>query len=150
MAIDWSPQETGSHQDHVIAHTIGATVLGYFRTEQAIHLLLDIGFIWTIYVDGEMGLLPQPVAINELEVDEELRGRLREDVRLLQEDGREALGLSQFIAAPVDCLITTVGLCARGPDERRILIEGEEASLVIETSLSTGETRVRSAPGADP
>ncbi|HYY57496.1 MAG TPA: hypothetical protein VE842_09190 [Pyrinomonadaceae bacterium] len=148
MAIDWYPQETSSHQDHVIAHTIGATVLGYFRTEQAIHILLDIGFIWTIYVDGEMGLLPQPVAINELEVDHELKTLLREDVRLLQEDGGAAEGLAQFIAAPINCLIITVGLGARGEDERRILIEGEEASLIIETSLSTGEMRVRSAPAA--
>ncbi|HEV2913448.1 MAG TPA: hypothetical protein VGX92_09215 [Pyrinomonadaceae bacterium] len=145
MTIDWSPQETSTHQDHVIAHVIGATVLGYFSTDQALHILLDISFIWTIYVDGEMGLLQQSLAIRELPVDDETRARLREDVRLLQEDGRAALGLAQFTAAPVDCLITAVSFFAHGDDERRILLEGEEAGLVIETSLVTGAVRVRVA-----
>ena len=147
MSLDWTPHETGTHQDHVIAHVIGATVLGFYETDQAIHLLLDIGFIWTIYVDGEMGLLPQPVAISELEVDADSRTRLREDVQLLQTDGRYAEGLAEFTAAPVDCLISEVSLYARGC-ERRILIEGEEASLAIETSLVTGALRVQVASSA--
>jgi hypothetical protein len=144
MAVDWSPQETSTHQDHVIAHVIGATVLGYFRTEQAIQLLMDIGFIWMIYVDGEMGLLPQAVAISELEVDEDVRARLRRESQLLQEDGSAAEGLREFTVAPFDCLITEVSFEACD-DERRILIACEEASLIIETSLLTGEARVRAA-----
>jgi hypothetical protein len=96
MSLDWTARETGTHQDHVIAHVIGATVLGFYRTDQAIHILLDIGFIWTIYVDGEMGLLPQPVALSELEVDADTRTRLREDVQLLQTEGRDAQGLAEF------------------------------------------------------
>lgn len=144
MSLDWTPRETGTHQDHVIAHVIGATVLGFYEWEQAIHILLDIGFIWTIYVDGEMGLLPQPVAISELDVDSEIRRRLREDVDLLQRDGRDAEGLAQFTAAPVDCLIAEVTFEARGP-KRRILITGEESSLAIETSLATGEVHVQAA-----
>lgn len=145
MSLDWEPQETGRHQDHVIAHVIGATVLGFFKTDQAIHILLDIGFIWTIHVDGEMGLLPQPVAISELDVDSEIRARLREDVDSLQRDGRDAEGLAEFTAAPVDCLIAEVTFEARG-HERRILITGEEASLAIETSLVTGEVHALAAP----
>ncbi|MBA3766535.1 MAG: hypothetical protein H0W99_06030, partial [Acidobacteria bacterium] len=94
MSLDWTPRETGTHQDHVIAHVIGATVLGFYERDQAIHILLDIGFIWTIYIDGEMGLLPQPVAISELDIDSEIRARLREDVDLLQRDGRGAEGLA--------------------------------------------------------
>lgn len=147
MSQDWTPQETGTHQDHVIAHVIGATVMGFYRTDQAIHILLDIGFIWTIYVDGEMGLLPQPVALSELEVDADTRTRLREDVQLLQTDGRDAQGLTEFTAATVDCLIVEVCFDARGV-ERRILIRGEEASLAIETSLATGEVRVQDVPSA--
>jgi hypothetical protein len=142
MTFDWSPHETSTHQDHVIAHVIGATVLGYFNTEQAIHLLLDIGFIWTIYVDGEMGLLPQSLAINELEVDADVRARLREETDSLQGQGGAADGLVEFKASPAGCLIVEVSLLARD-QERRIFIRGEESSIAIETSLATGEARVR-------
>jgi hypothetical protein len=147
MSLDWTPHETGTHQDHVIAHVTGTTVLGFYRTDQAIHILLDIGFIWTIYVDGEMGLLPQPVAISELEVNAATLARLRADVQLLQTDGRHAEGLTEFTAAPVDCLISEVSFSARGC-ERQILITGEESSLAIETSLVTGALHVQVASSA--
>jgi hypothetical protein len=146
MAFEWLQQETGTHQDHVIAHVIGATVLGYFRTEQAVHLLLDMGFIWTIYVDGEMGLLPQGVAISELEIEDGVRSLLREEAQALQDSGGEVEGLRAFGIAPVACLITEVSLEARGPEERRILVAGEDASLAIETSLVTSEVVVRGIP----
>src|SRR5882762_7541644 len=77
MMDDWFAAETTTHQDHVIAHVIGATVLGYFVHEEALHMLLDIGFIWTIYLDGQMVLLPQTVAINELETGTETRDQLK-------------------------------------------------------------------------
>ncbi|HEX8138556.1 MAG TPA: hypothetical protein VF544_13395 [Pyrinomonadaceae bacterium] len=142
MTSEWSPQETNTHQDHVIAHLLGATVLGYFETEQAVHLLLDMGFIWTVYVDGEMGLLPQGVAIAELEVEEGLRAMLREETQALHDRGLWAQGLRAFTIAPVECLITEVTLEARGREELRILVSGEEGSLAIETSLITGEVQV--------
>ena len=142
MTFDWSPYETSTHQDHVIAHVIGATVLGYFSTEQAIHLLLDIGFIWTIYIDGEMGLLPQSLAINELEVDADVRARLREETDMLQRDSGVEDGLVEYNTSPSGCLIVEVSIEARD-EERRIFIKGEESGLVIETSLVTGEARVQ-------
>ena len=145
MVAEWTPRETGTHQDHVIAHVLGATVLGYFVFEQAVYILLDIGFVWTIYLDGEMGLLPQSVSIRELEMDEEMRARLREDVQALHDDGPGAEGLAHFTAAPFDCLIAEVTFDGRGEDERRILIACEESGLAIETSLSTGEINVRVA-----
>jgi hypothetical protein len=145
MADEWRPRETGTHQDHVIAHVIGATVLGHFVLEHAVHILLDIGFIWTIYLDGEMGLLPQSVMIAELETDAEMIARLREDVQLLHDDGPGAEGLAHFTAAAFDCLIAEVTFESRGEDERRILIACEESSLAIETSLSTGGINVHLA-----
>lgn len=144
MAAEWTPRETGTHQDHVIAHVIGATILGYLVLEQAVHILLDIGFIWTIYPDGEMGLLSQSVMIAELETDAEMRARLRADIELLQDDGAGAEGLAHFVAA-VDCLIAEVTFDGRGEDERRILIACEESCLAIETSLSTGDINVHVA-----
>jgi hypothetical protein len=145
MADDWTPHETSTHQDHVIAHTSGATILGYFMIEQAIAILLDIGFIWTIYVDGEMGLLPQSVMISELEVDAETRAGLREDMQLLETHGPGAEGLVHLKAAPADCLIAEVRFESRGKDERRILIACEESGLAIETSLLTCEVSVHVA-----
>lgn len=145
MASEWSPLETGKHQDHIIAHVIGASVIGYFELDQAAHLLLDIGFIWTIYVDGEMGLLTQSYAINELDADADVKAELLADLKLLHDAGRDAVGLARFTPAPVECLITEVGFYAQG-DRRRILMTGERESLAVETSLLTGEIRFEPIP----
>jgi len=64
----WRPAETNTHQDHVIAHVIGASVLGHFVWDETAYLSLDIGFIWNIYLDGEMGLVPERLAWSELRV----------------------------------------------------------------------------------
>ena len=63
--MNWTDCETNTHQDGVIAHVIGATILGHFILDETAFLLLDIGFLWNIYLDAEMGLLPHPVAIGE-------------------------------------------------------------------------------------
>ena len=137
MATDWSEEATTTHQDHVIAHVIGATVLGYFIHDLALYVLLDIGFIWTIYLDGEMGLLPHPVTVSELDIDEEKRSGIQADIDLLLREGLHAERLIQLSHAPVNCLIEEVTFFASG-DERRLLIAGEEDSLTVDTSLSSG------------
>ena len=142
MEAVWSAKDTTTHQDHVIAHVLGATVLGHFILDEALYVLLDIGFIWMIYVDGEMGLLPHPVAVGELDVDDEKRSWLQEDIDALLRDGHRAHELRQFVHAPVNCLIEEVKFYSRG-EERRLLLEGEGESLVIDTSLSSGEIRVK-------
>ena len=142
MTTQWSSKDTTTHQDHVIAHVIGATVLGYFVHDETLYVLLDIGFIWKIYVDGEMGLLPHPVAIGELEADEELRAEIRTDIELLLRDWLGVEGLRQLTHAPVNCLIEEVTFHTRG-DERRLLIAGEEGSLTVDTSSSSGEIKVK-------
>src|SRR5437762_13716256 len=108
---EWTPLETTTHQEHVIKHVIGATVLGWFIAGEAAHLLLDIGFLWTIYLDGEMNLLPQGVAISELdaaEITSADKTALAFDADLLLSEGREASDLKRFTAAPIECLLTTV------------------------------------------
>lgn len=141
---DWTESETTTHQDHVIAHVLGATVLGWFIAGEAAHLLLDIGFLWTIYLDGEMNLLPQGVAISELDADE-LSSADKTDVafdaQLLLSEGRDASGLRRFAASPVDCLITAVEFFAAN-SERRIVVSGDEANIEIETSLESSQVRV--------
>ena len=141
MTDQWSPGQTTTHQDHVIAHVLGATVLGYFVHDEAVHLLLDMGFIWTVYLDGQMVLLPQSVAINELEASAEIRAELNREVEKLDREGREAAGLCHLTPAPVECLMTQVSFLAND-DRRRLLLIGEEASLMIETSLSTAEIEI--------
>ena len=142
---DWIESETTTHQDHVIAHVLGATVLGWLIAGEAAHLLLDIGFLWTIYLDGEMNLLPQGVAIPELDAGELSsadKTDLAFEAQLLLSQGREADGLKRFTGAPVECLITAVEVFAAG-SERKLLIRGEVANIEIETSLESNEVRIR-------
>src|SRR5882672_9922096 len=97
--MDWNQIETTTHQDHVIKHVLGATVLGWLIAGEAAHLLLDIGFLWTIYLDAEMNLLPQGVAISELDADELTsadKTELAFDAQLLLDEGRDAGGLKRF------------------------------------------------------
>src|SRR6266542_4049651 len=99
---EWSRLETTTHQEHVIKHVVGATVLGWFIAGEAAHLLLDIGFLWTIYLDGEMNLLPQGVAISELDADELTsadKTELAFDAQLLLSEGPDAAGLKRFTAS---------------------------------------------------
>jgi hypothetical protein len=140
MTSEWLPLETGRHQDHVIAHVLGATVLGYFEFDEAAHILLDIGFIWTIYIDGEMGLLTQSLVINELDVDVNAKAELLADVQLLH-DGHSFEELARMKPAPAECLIKEVSFYSDA-DRRRILITGEETSLAVDTSLITGEIHI--------
>jgi hypothetical protein len=146
--MHWSTTETSTHQDHVIAHVIGATVLGWFIAGEAAHLLLDIGFLWTIYLDGEMNLLPQGVAIAELDTDALSAADKTEiafDAQLLMSEGREASGLRRMVAAPLDCLIVGIELFS-ADSRRQILVCGESAKLEIETSLESGEVEIRAHP----
>ncbi|HEV7859399.1 MAG TPA: hypothetical protein VGO91_12340 [Pyrinomonadaceae bacterium] len=148
MMTEWLEQETSTHQDHVIAHVLGATVLGYFVFEEAAHLLLDIGFIWTILLDGEMGLVPQSLAIAELLIDDEAKAGLLDDAQRLHSDGPvDAPLLSSMKNAPADCLITEVDFYAHD-EQRRIAVKCEGASLFIETSLMTREINIDAPAGA--
>ena len=139
--MNWIQLETTTHQDHVIAHVLGASVLGWFVAGEAGHLLLDIGFLWTIYLDGEMNLLPQGVAISELDADELTsadKTELAFDAQLLLNEGRDAVGLKSFIATACDCLIVAVEVFSANSN-RRVVIRGEAATIEIETLLESGD-----------
>lgn len=141
MTDQWLVEATTTHQDHIIAHVIGASVLGYFVHEEAAHLILDMGFIWTIYLDGQMVLLPQSVATSELEADPQYIAELNREIEKLERDGRGAEAMHKITPAPVECLITEVGFFANN-ERRRLILNGEEAGLVVETSLRTAEIRI--------
>ncbi len=143
--MDWIQIETNTHQDHVIKHVLGATVLGWLIAGEAAHLLLDIGFLWTIYLDAEMNLLPQGVAISELDADELTsadKTELAFDAQLLLDEGCEATGLKRFMAAPVECLIVEAEVLA-ADSARRILIRGEISGIEVETSSESGQVSIR-------
>ncbi len=141
MDNGWEEAATTTHQDHVIAHVIDTTVLGYFVLQDAIHLLLDIGFIWKIYVDGEMGLLPHPVAVAELELEEELLAQLKLDVDWLLKGHGEAQPLSSFVPLTTRFPIKEVELFVRG-DERKLVLEGETETIQISTSTQDDSIQV--------
>jgi len=137
----WEPSETTTHQDHVIAHVLGATFLGYFVFAEALYILLDIGFIWTIFLDGEMGLLPHPVAASELEMDDTAKEQIKADIDLLLGNDASVAQLLRLKPPPVECQIKEVSFFAAG-ERRRLMITGEEANLTIETSVATAEILV--------
>ena len=143
----WEIAETNTHQDHVIAHVVGATVLGYFIFDETAFLLLDIGFIWHMYLDGEMGLRPHPVAIAELETDKSTKTELQTHVdAALQQRAHDHSSL--FNALPNASPIQSVDFFVR-ENSRRLLIACEQGSIVVETSLDSGEVKVMETPNDD-
>jgi hypothetical protein len=122
--MNWIGANTNTHQDHVIAHVIGATPLGHFIWDETAYLLLDIGFVWNIYLDMEMGLVPQSLAVTELN---ELRD-------FVDQANDTSIG-------PIE----SVELFENA-DERRLVLNCESGKLVIETSLKHRWTRIESAP----
>ena len=141
MTDPWEPNETTTHQDHVIAHVIGATVLGYFVFDEVLYILLDIGFLWAIFLDGQMTLLPHPVAVSELEIDEQVREGLKTDISILLGDHPAPHQLLRMKPSPVFCQLKDVSFFKRG-DQRRLTLTGEESNLAIVTSLDTAEIKI--------
>jgi len=137
----WTPRVTTIHQDHVIAHVIDSTIYGYFIFDEALYILLDIGFMWTIFLDGEMSLLPHPVTVSELDVDAGDREQIKADIDLLLSDNPSHDELERLKPPPVHCQITGVNFFASG-EQRRLVITGDPAGIAIETSMTTAEIRV--------
>lgn len=134
--MNWIELETSTYQDHVIKHVLGATVLGWVVIEDELHLLLDVGLLWTIYVNADMNLMAQGVALEDLESDELPHSevlQLASDAQLLMSEGRDATGLQRFKGAPVECTIIAVEVFASG-SQRRFVIAGETADIEVETS----------------
>src|SRR5215208_4844978 len=126
--MTWTTAETNKHQDHVIAHVIGATPLGHFIHDETAYVLLDIGFIWNIYLDMEMGLVPHRMTIDELDADDEKKIELRSY-------------LDPLLANPESNPIESIELFEDG-EERRLVLNCEAGAWVIETSLSRRWTRI--------
>ena len=142
--MTWTELETSTYQHHVIQHVIGATVLGWFIADDAAHFVLDVGLLWTVYVNAEMNLMALLVAIEDLESEElpkPVIDELTSDAELLISDGREAAELKRFTAASVGCLVDEVVLFGT-ESQRRIVIHGDAATIEIQTSTSDGSIRV--------
>ena len=138
--MTWTELETSTYQHHVIQHVIGATVLGWFIAEDEVHFVLDVGLLWTVYVNAEMNLMALFVAIEDLESEElpkSLIDELMSDAQTLIDQGREASGLKRFTAASVGCLVEEINLFSADA-QRRIVIQGEVGTIEIRTSTDDG------------
>ncbi|HYO92513.1 MAG TPA: hypothetical protein VEQ40_12790 [Pyrinomonadaceae bacterium] len=133
---EWPQATVSRYQDHVIAHLLGATALGYFIMDDAAYVLLDIALIWTVYTSGEMALMPQAVVISDLDADENLKLGLLADIDRLHQGETERL--SRMTPMPVGFLISDVNVYARD-ESRRVVLQAEDASFVFEGSPETGE-----------
>lgn len=146
--MTWTELETSTYQHHVIQHVIGATVLGWFIAEDAVHFVLDVGLLWTVYVNAEMNLMALFVAIDDLESDElpkSVIDELTTDAQTLIDQGREAGGLKRFTAASVKCLVEEVNLF--GADtQRQVVIHGEAGT--IEIRMSTDDSLIKVSEAA--
>ena len=139
--MNWTAAETNTHQDHVIAHVVGATPLGYFIHDETAYILLDIGFIWNIYLNMEMGLVPHPLAISELEVDEKTKSELRSDVHSLTR-GENPVRMTAFEhATPIESIETFIA-----NEARRLILVTESRKFVLETSTEHRSTRMTQIP----
>ena len=136
---EWKVADTNTHQDHVIAHVIGATVLAHFIWDETAFLLLDIGFIWNIYLDGEMGLVPQTMAVSELDASADVKAEIQSDVD--QISFSEEPSVVRLKICSVRSPITSVDFLL-SDDSRRLRLNCEEGKLVVETSLETSEVQV--------
>jgi hypothetical protein len=146
MSTGWADAALSTYQDHVVAHVVGTKALGHFVFDEAMHLLLDINFVWTIFVDGEMLLRHERLALSELGLADEGRAALEADFDALHADAADAPRLSLARRAPQGCTIKEVELYSDG-GRRRIVVRGEASGLVVETDVSTGGIEVADLAG---
>ncbi|MBD0371686.1 MAG: hypothetical protein ICV60_12675 [Pyrinomonadaceae bacterium] len=138
MMQGWSQAATSRYQDHVIAHVLGATALGYFILADAAYVLLDIALIWTIYTSGEMALMPQAIVISDLDADEDVKRELLADAELLHQGETERL--ARMLAMPAEFLINDVKIFEQGK-RRRVSLEAEETGFIFEGLPDMGEIK---------
>jgi hypothetical protein len=147
MSRAWADAALSTYQDHVVAHVVGAAVLGHFVHDEALHLVLDINFVWTIFVDGEMLLRHERLALSELGLADEERAALEADFDALHDAGAATVPLlSLSRRAPPGCTIKEVELYTDG-GRRKLIISGETSGLAVETDVSTGEITVADLAG---
>ena len=141
----WTEAGADTYREHVVAHVVGATVLGHFETEDALHLLLDIGFVWTVFVDGQMLLRHERLALAELDIIDDTRAALAEDFDRLHEADGAGDGLALARRAPTACLVREVFLYESG-ERRRLVVRGDGAGLLVESRADAGGVTVRDLP----
>ena len=146
MSTGWADAALSTYQDHVVAHVVGATVLGHFVLDEALHLLLDINFVWTIFVDGEMLLRHERLALSELGLGDDVRAALEAEFDALHGGEPAAAPATLTRRAPPGCTIKEVELYAHG-ERRKVVVRGEASGLAAETDVGTGEIAVADLAG---
>ena len=115
--MTWTAAETNTHQDHVIAHVIGATPLGISSGTKPLISCSTSDSSGTS-ISTWRWACSSPVAIPELEADDEKKRELSE-VRNVESSPIESVELFEY------------------GDERRLVLNCELDRLVVETSLAT-------------
>lgn len=138
----WAEAGADTYREHVVAHVVGATVLGHFETEDALHLLLDIGFVWTIFVDGQMLLRHERLVLAELDMAADALAALAGDFDRLHEAGGAGEEFALVRRAPAACLVREVSLYESG-ERRRLIVRGDgSAGLLVESRADAGGVAV--------
>jgi hypothetical protein len=89
--------------------------------------LLDIGFIWNIYLDGEMGLLPEPMVMAELKD---------------QVGPEDFENVTRSVSNPNPSPIQFVEFF-ENDDARRLVLNCENGSVTLETSFLTRQIQIQ-------
>lgn len=142
--MNWTELEISTYQDHVIKHVLGATILGWFVAEDAVHFALDVGLLWSVYVNSEMSLMALFVAIEDLEsegLSQTMIQELISDAQALNSNGREATDLKHFKSASVDCLVERIEVLGNEA-RRRVKVIGEVATIEIQTWIDHSTIRI--------
>jgi hypothetical protein len=142
MSEGWQEISTTTHQDHVIAHVLGAKILAYFTYDETLYLVLDMGFIWIIYLDCQMVLLPGSVGFREIDVDAQIKATLLEELDRVYSG--EALSLLTPLRS--ECVLREARIMAR-EEERRLLLLSDEGGWEVLTSLREGKITVTERTG---
>jgi hypothetical protein len=125
----WRAAKTSTHQDHVIAHVIGATVLSHFVWDETVYLVLDIGFIWNVYLDGEMGLVPEQLAMAELRanIDQSAPGDFEKLTRPIPNPNPSPIQSVEFL---------------ENDNARRLVLNCENETITLEMSFLTRDIQI--------
>jgi hypothetical protein len=132
MMSDPTQIPLSKHQDHVVKHVLGCTLLGVYSQPGHLHILLDIPFLWSVDADGAMALVQDEEAVNEFHEPAEKIAELIAEIQTLHDAGPDAEGVRHFQPPPAIGAIQDVDLHRHSTDgDLRITVVGDEGEMTI-------------------
>lgn len=137
------------HQEHVIAHVLGCTILGFYQQLGQIHLLLDLPLLWSVDADGAMELAPDEEGIEGMpESPDVIQGLLAEAYHL-RHQSPDADSLMYFQEAPEISLISDVTLYQHPngvKTDKLLVVRGEDGGFEIDLLGSSQIVEINTCP----